>query len=432
VRRQLDLAAAAIVSLIVLAFLVPLALMVREVARDRALTAAEENAETLVPVLVTVRDTDDLDQVVTGLNESGTGDITLFLDDGTVLGVPADLDASVALARQGRAFTTDADGGLRLLVPVVTADAVDVISVFVPDDQLQQGVRSAWTLLALLGVALVAVAVVVADRLARSIVRPVRDLADVAERLGQGELDARVSPGGPPEVVEVGLTLNQLAGRIEALLTAEREAVADLSHRLRTPVTALRLDVDSLRDLDERERLATDVDELARAVDRLITEARRPVREGIGAAADLTAVTADRVGFWAALAEDQGRTYDVELPPVPTPVGVAPDDLAALLDALLGNVFAHTPDGTGFRVAVRTEPGGGATLVVDDDGRGFPEDRSVLSRGESGGGSTGLGLDIVRTTAERGGGSVSVESAPSGGARVVVRLGPPAVPRTVR
>ncbi|MCU0269516.1 MAG: HAMP domain-containing protein [Acidimicrobiales bacterium] len=431
-RRQLDLAAAAIVSLIVLAFLVPLALMVREVARDRALTAAEENAETLVPVLVTVRDTDDLDQVVTGLNESGTGDITLFLDDGTVLGVPADLDASVALARQGRAFTTDADGGLRLLVPVVTADAVDVISVFVPDDQLQQGVRSAWTLLALLGVALVAVAVVVADRLARSIVRPVRDLADVAERLGQGELDARVSPGGPPEVVEVGLTLNQLAGRIEALLTAEREAVADLSHRLRTPVTALRLDVDSLRDLDERERLATDVDELARAVDRLITEARRPVREGIGAAADLTAVTADRVGFWAALAEDQGRTYDVELPPVPTPVGVAPDDLAALLDALLGNVFAHTPDGTGFRVAVRTEPGGGATLVVDDDGRGFPEDRSVLSRGESGGGSTGLGLDIVRTTAERGGGSVSVESAPSGGARVVVRLGPPAVPRTVR
>ena len=67
-----------------------------------------------------------------------------------------------------------------------------------------------------------------------------------AERLGRGDLDARVEPGGPDEVREVGAALNRLAARISELLAREREEVADLSHRLRTPVTALRLDVESL------------------------------------------------------------------------------------------------------------------------------------------------------------------------------------------
>ena len=87
---------------------------------------------------------------------------------------------------------------------------------------------------------------VAADRVARGVVRPVADLAHTAERLGAGDLDARVEPAGPPEIVEVGHTLNRLAGRIVELLAAERELVADLSHRLRTPITALRLDAEAL------------------------------------------------------------------------------------------------------------------------------------------------------------------------------------------
>jgi len=197
---------------------------------------------------------------------------------------------------------------------VVPNGPTDVIRIFVPDALLTKGVGSSWLLLGMLAVALIAVAVAVADRLGRSVVRPMGELADAAERLGNGDLEVRVEPAGPPEVVETGQTLNRLAGRITALLAAEREAAADLSHRLRTPVTALRLDVDGLHDPTERERIGADVDALARAVDRLITEARRPMREGVRARSDLTGIAAERVAFWAALAEDQGRTYAADLP----------------------------------------------------------------------------------------------------------------------
>ena len=110
------------------------------------------------------------------------------------------------------------------------------------------------------------------------------------------------------------------------LLAHEREAVADLSHRLRTPVTALRLDVESL---PRRARAGTgstaDVDELTRQIDALIREARRPVREGVEARCDARAVVAERVEFWAALAEDQGRAVALTLPAGPSPVRAGAD-----------------------------------------------------------------------------------------------------------
>jgi signal transduction histidine kinase len=275
--------------------------------------------------------------------------------------------------------------------------------------------------LALLGVGLIGVATVVADRIAKSIVQPVNDLAATAESLSAGDLDARVEVGGPPEIVEVGHTLNQLAGRIDELLTAERESVADLSHRLRTPITALRLDAETVRDAEDRERLAADVADLQRAVDRLITEARRSMRDGIGAMSDLTEAAKRRVAFWAVLAEDQGRHYRLDDTAGRSVfVAVAPDDLDAALDSLLGNVLAHTPEGVPFRVWVMPD----GTLVVEDEGRGFDGDpEALLTRGTSGANSTGLGLDIVRQIAEASGGSLELSRSPSGGARVTVRFG---------
>ncbi len=421
-RRQLALTVAAIAALIVLAFLVPLAILIRSIAEDRALNAAERSAQTLAPVLATVTEPAAVDEVVTGINAGDVGTITVFLPDGTVLGEAAAADANVALAARGRAFSTGAPGGQQVLVPVASGADTTVIRVFVPDADLRRGVAAAWALLAALGVTLVLLAVAVADRLARSMVRPIGELAEVADQLSHGDLHARVTPAGPPEISEVGHTINQLAGRIEALLAAEREAAADLSHRLRTPVTALRVDVDGLRDAVERERLTADVDELTRAVDRLIDEARRPVREGLRAESDLTTVASERVAFWAALADEQGRSYSTSLPDGPCPVGVAPDDLEAVLDALLGNVIAHTPEGGGFRVYVTHRIGGGGRLVVEDDGNGFADD-AVLARGRSGGGSTGLGLDIVRATAEASRGGVALGRGPHGGGRVEVDFG---------
>ena len=260
-RRQLALTAAAVATMIVLAFLVPLGLLVRSIAEDRALNDAERGAQTLAPVLATLRDPASLAVVVDGVNASDIGTVSVFLADGTVLGAPAEIDPGVELARRGQALSTEVADGTEVLVPVVQADGrADVVRVLVAQDRLREGVISAWLLLAALGVTLVIVAVAVTDRLARAIVKPIDELADVADRLGEGDLEARVEPAGPPEVVEVGRTLNHLATRIDALLVTQRESVADLSHRLRTPVTALRLDADALDDPDERARIGADVD----------------------------------------------------------------------------------------------------------------------------------------------------------------------------
>lgn len=170
-------------------------------------------------------------------------------------------------------------------------------------------------MLGALGIALVGLAALVADRLARSIVEPVRVLSAAAHRLGEGELDVAVDPAGPPEVVEVGHAFNRLGSRIRKLISQERESIADLSHRLRTPLTALRLNVGAVSDPELAVRLSEDLDELGRMVDHVIHEARRQVREGPGVVADVGEIVRDRLEFWGALAEDQGRHWSSRIDP---------------------------------------------------------------------------------------------------------------------
>ena len=100
-------------------------------------------------------------------------------------------------------------------------------------------------------------------------------------------------------------------------------------------------------------------------------------------------------------------------------VGLASDDLGELVDTLLDNVFAHTPDGTAARVSVRTAPHE-VMVVVEDAGPGMPH--PYLGRGHSAAGSSGLGLAIVHRIADAGGGSVDLDRSALGGLRVTVHL----------
>ena len=421
-RRQLAFSFVAVTAMVVLAFVIPLGALVQRVAADRALNGAQQLAATLAPVLAVVDDPSTRLEVVNGAAAAGGGELSVFLPDGTVVGGPAEVDDGVTLARRGQALTVDAPGGRAVLVPVIDADGTQVIRVFVPDSQLRRGVVRSWTVLGLLAVLLVGVAVAVGDRLARSLVRPIRELAGVAGELSEGNLDARVTPSGPPEIVDVAHAQNRLAARIVALLAAERETAADLSHRLRTPITALRLEADNLRDPDEAGRVTAGVDALTRAVNQAITDARRPTGDDAPPSADLAAVTRERVGFWSVLAEEEGRPFRLDLPGRPCPVAVSSADLDAVLDAVLGNVLAHTPPGTAFSVTVTCAEDAPARLVVEDDGPGLAE--GSVERGVSRGGSTGLGLDIVRRTAESSGGRLTIGTSSSGGARVEVELSP--------
>jgi len=165
------------------------------------------------------------------------------------------------------------------------------------------------------------------------------------------------------------------------------------------------------------------VNAVERTVSEIIREARRPTGEGSGLC-DAAEVVTERAMFWQPLAEDQDRPMTLEVAPGPVLVRISTEDLAACIDILLENVFSHTAEGLAFEIRLSRRAGGGAWLVVADDGPGFP-DADPTQRGLSSGGSTGLGLDIARRIAEASGGTLTVGRSPTGGGSVTAGLGPP-------
>ncbi|HEX4976304.1 MAG TPA: HAMP domain-containing sensor histidine kinase [Nocardioides sp.] len=426
-RRQIAWLTAATTSAVVLAFVIPLCLLVRTLAEDRALANADQEARNVAILVSNLSEDPSLPRLVARVDQRSPRARTSVLSpDGTVLGAadPAMADdPEVVRAGQGEAFTVLDDAGARILVPVVVARGTTVIRTTVPRSVLREGVARAWASIIGLGAVLLLAAVLVAMRLGRRISTPVADLAQVAHRLREGDLHARALPAGPTETVELGVALNRLAERITELLEAERAAVGDLAHRLRTPVTALRLDVESAGDTTLAGRLAEHVAALQRTVDAIVNDARRPVRSAMSSSCDATRVVGDRVAYWRVLAEDQGRALTSRLPSTPLVVGADPEDLRDVVDVLLDNVFAHTPEGTGFSVRLE-RAGGRGRLEVRDEGPAVPA-RHPGDRV----GTTGLGLQIVRRTITALGGEVEIEQGTSAGFAVTVTLPLAAGPR---
>jgi signal transduction histidine kinase len=427
-RLRIILLVLTISSLILVSFLVPLALLVRSFVADRATSSATARAQWVAPLVATLSPA-DLRLTIARVNAQNPGEpTTVFLPDGQVLGPPAARTPLVRLALRGASKTQPVAGGEEILVSVQgLARGTAVIETFVPASELGQGVSQAWLLLGVIGVGLLALSVAISAQLARSLLTPLAAVARASELLADGDLSARAALAGPPEVRQVSTGLNRLAARIGELLTHERETLADLSHRLRTPLTALRIDAESLRDEAEMIQLIADVDEITRTVNEIIREARRPSANGGRVACDAAEIIRERTAFWQALAEDQDRYMMVEIDADWLPVRVPAQDLAACVDILLENVFAHTPEGASFGVRLTARASGGAWLTVADDGPGFAGD--YTARGTSGGGSTGLGLDIARRIAEASGGSLTIGRSPRGGAAITLALGPTAPPR---
>ena len=408
-RRRLVLLSIAVTTTVVVAFSIPLGLLLRDLAEDRAVGTAEREANALARTLAVLG---EVDEATTTALISGSGDrvqLAVLRADGTVIGEAKITELS------GRSRLVEEYDGVASYVPVVGLTPQTEVRGWVGSDELRRNVDAAWTVLAVLGVLLVGVAALMADRLGRSMVDPVVALAEATESLGEGDLTVTVEPSGPEELRAVGNAFNRLVGRVNDLLTAERESVADVSHRLRTPLTAVRLNAERVGGDDE---LVGSIDRLERAVDSVIETARRPIHRDAGGSVDLGALTRTRVAFWKALAVDQDRVVEQRIAERSVMVSASAAEVEALIDALLENVFAHTPDGTNFEVGVSSD----GVLAVRDDGPGFSAE-ALVGRGESGAGGTGLGLDIARSTAEASGGALTIESRPEGGSAIVVRFG---------
>ncbi|CCH33315.1 HAMP domain-containing sensor histidine kinase [Actinosynnema sp. NPDC047251] len=418
-RRSLALVSLAVTSMVAFAFLIPLAMVVQQLARDRAFADAELRAVSLTPVLAITAEPLTVEQALV----STGGQVAVHLVGGQVVGTAKATEEQLRTARgERRTFTAPVSDGWVHMQPVVLGeDRVAVVEAFVPEEELSRGVSTAWFALGGVALSLVLASVLVADRLGGRVVKASKALAEGAQRMEQGDLATRVVPTGPPELADAGGAFNRMADRIGQLMAAERELLADLSHRLRTPLTALRLDSETLGADPGANRVRQAVHALEREVNELIRAARRELDDPGGRQCDAAQVVHDRLVFWSALADDQQRRWNMRGTERSAFVPLTRTDLAAAMDVVLGNIFRHTPEGVGFVVALFHRPDL-VVIVIEDAGPGIEDLESALRRGSSSAGSTGLGLDIARRAAESTGGSLSVDRGPLGGTRVQLRL----------
>ncbi|GAB6899793.1 sensor histidine kinase [Kineosporia succinea] len=424
-RWRLTLLVAATTSAVVLAFLIPLTLLLRSLAEERTLATVTADATNLAQIAASSgADTAkaELDKAASGPDPLGI--TTIFLPDNSTLGAQvADDSENIDTARTGLAFTTRNDGQAVVYAPALSTEGAYIVRTEVSGAELHRDVGRASLILAALGTLLLALSVGAADTLARRLSDPIKDLAAAADSIRDGRLDIRSPEHGPPEVVAMAGALNRLSARIEQLLISERESVADLSHRLRTPVTALRLDVESVTDPEVARRIEEHVATLERTVSAVVQDARRPVKANVTSRCDVAALVGERVAFWSALADEQGRSLRTWLPSRPTWARIDPVELTDVVDVLIDNVFAHTEEGVPLEVTVNTNAAHEIVLAVQDGGPGLPG-ADVVARGHSNAGSSGLGLDIVRRAAIASGGRLELGKSRLGGAKVQVVLSP--------
>lgn len=412
-RRELILVFVAISTMIVIAFVVPLGFSTGATARDRATDSARAESAALVPFVAT-GDSRTVFSEVDRVNGEGRLAVTVVMADGTEVGADVPDRARLeAVINQAVSLTGPTDGGQEIVTAVVLPEGQAAVRVFVSDRELRSGVAPAWAILGALGISLVLLAVALADRVAQRVIGPVERLAEAAAVLGDGDFSARVEPEGPPELQTTAGAFNSLVGRVHTMVEEERAMVSELTHRLRTPLTRLRVDLDRIEDTELAAKLHQAVDALTTEVNDLIARARHTVTPP--ELVDIEKVVRDRFEFWAVLAAEEGRpcTLDADGPFM---ISVETDELEAAVDVLLENVFAHTSATTAFEVSVRLGTATGCCLVVEDAGPGF--DAELIEAGRSGSGSTGLGLAIVKRLLNRSGGTLTLASGRLGGARV--------------
>jgi len=340
------------------------------------------------------------------------------------------LRGEVAVGERGSA--TLGERIVYVAAPVVSGGRVrGAVRVSVPAARVDARVRRYWLVLAGIGLVVLAAVTGVGALLARSITGPLARVGAAAGHMGD-DTSARAPEGeGPPEVRALARRLNASTARLDALLAAQREFVADASHQLRTPLTAVRLRLENLErdvapagrgDLEAALREADRLDALVRG---LLALARADAARDALTPVDVSAGCADRAAAWAPLAEEEGVRLVAEIAPGLV-AAAAPDALEQMLDNLLDNALRVAPPGTPVTLAARRD-GAEVVLWVADRGPGMsPAERAHAFERfwttRAGEGGTGLGLAVVDRLARACGGRAGLHEGAGGGLVAEVRL----------
>jgi signal transduction histidine kinase len=316
---------------------------------------------------------------------------------------------------------------LYVAVPVATGGRVEgAARITYPMSSVDARIVRYWLILLAIGAAVLALAAVVGLRVGAFVTRPLRRLEATAAAVGRGDLAARAPDGeGPPEVRSLARVFNATVAQLEQLLRSQREFVADASHQLRTPLTALRLRLENLQRDDDRPELdaaLAEVERLGTLVEDLLRLARADAQvESAPGEVDLCEVARNRVETWSALAEEHGLTLVLAT----EGRGLARASAARIgqvLDNLIENAIHVSPEKRTVQVTA-----GDCELRVADEGPGLDADARERAfdrfwRAGDGEGS-GLGLAIVKRLVEADGGEIALEPRAGGGLEAVVRYG---------
>jgi two-component system OmpR family sensor kinase len=270
-----------------------------------------------------------------------------------------------------------------------------------------------------------------------------RSLAPVARVRGQvasrqaDDLSPVSESGLPEEVRPLVHELNLLFDRVRRAFEAQKHFVADAAHELRSPLAALKLQVQSLQRATDNHtrdlaigRLAAGIDRATRLVEQMLALARHEASAAAGARLEPVSLQEiARLAVSDAIAAAQARRIDIGMARAdPVQVPGQAEALRMLLRNLLDNAVKYTPEGGRVDVGILAE-GNGVVLSVDDSGPGLPADERerVLDRfyrsGEPHAPGSGLGLAIVKSIADLHGATVSLERSEGlGGLRVVLRF----------
>ncbi|GAA0350242.1 HAMP domain-containing histidine kinase [Actinoallomurus spadix] len=341
-----------------------------------------------------------------------------------------------AVGLRGQSRVSELGDRLLAIVPVGVEDerVKGTVLLTRPLAPLRDRVDRLWTRLGVVAFLAVVTAVVLAVYLARWVGRPLRRLGVAAEALGAGDLAARAEPPRrPPEVRGLAERFNVMAARLENLIYDSRAVLADVSHQLRTPLSALRLRMELLAeearsgggqaDVAEFEAALEELSRLSRMVDGLLAVARAENTTTPPQSIPVTELLRDRVDAWRPVAAERGVELILKAG-APLTAMLGPGRLEQAIDNLVDNALTATSKGGHVWIGAG-RAGHRVRVIVADDGPGMsPEAMAEAFRrfrtGRAGG--TGLGLPIVHRLITADGGDVTLSETPGGGLTVTLDL----------
>ncbi|MGH3313919.1 MAG: sensor histidine kinase [Streptomyces sp.] len=326
------------------------------------------------------------------------------------------------------------EGRIAVASPVIRdGDVAAVVLTDSPTGQLRSRILRDWLPIAVGEAAALLLAVGAALRMTGWVLRPVRTLDRAAHEIALGQYKCRVAAsGGPPELQRLARSFNEMADNVEGVLEQQRAFVADASHQLRNPLSALLLRIEllglELPGADEEfASVQAEGKRLARVLDDLLDLALAEHASADLRLTDVAEVAAERVEAWRPVAERKGVTLASAGQPAAT--GWAdPVALSSALDAVVDNAVKFSPEGESVTVSVASE-GERVTVEVADAGPGLSQselerigDRFWRSNRHQNVSGSGLGLSITRALLSAGGADIAYRPNTPRGLRVVITL----------